>query len=69
MIFKYIACFRVYIIVNSFINEKYNWNTYVNKLKPDSNEQRADCDIVNLINIKRMNYDKVLVKIEDKKKK
>ena len=38
---------------------------YVNKLISNVDEQRAK--IVNLIDTKRMSYDKVLVKIEDKK--
>ena len=62
---KHFACFRDYIIVNPHIDERYNRNIYVNKLIPDATEQRAA--IVNLIDTKRMNYDKVLVKIEDKK--
>ena len=62
---KHFACFRDYIIVNPCIDEKYNRNIYVNKLIPDVDEQRAE--IVNLIDTKRMKYDKVLLKIEDKK--
>ena len=62
---KYFTCFRDYIIVNPHIDERYNRNINVNKLITDADEQRAV--IVNLIDTKRMNYDKVLVKIEDKK--
>ncbi len=62
---KHFACFRDYIIVNPCIDKRYNRNIYVNKLIPDADEQRAE--IVNLIDTKRMKYDKVLVKIEDKK--
>ena len=62
---KHFACFRDYIIVNPCINEKNNRNINVNKLIPDVDEQRAE--IVNLINTKRIKYDKVLLKIEDKK--
>ena len=62
---KHFACFRDYLIVNPCIDEKYNRNIYVNKLIPDVDEQRAE--IVNLIDIKRMKYDIVLLKIEDKK--
>ena len=58
-------CFKDYIIVNPCIDERYNRNIYVNKLISNVDEQRSE--IVNLIDIKRMNYDKVLVKIEDKK--
>ena len=61
---KNFACFRDYIIVNPCIDEKYNRNIYVNKLIPDVDEQHAE--IVNLIDAKRMKYDKVLLKIEDK---
>ena len=58
-------CFKDYIIVNPCIDERYNRNIFVNKLISNVDEQRSE--IVNLIDIKRMNYDKVLVKIEDKK--
>ena len=40
---------------------RYNWNIYINKLIPDAVKQRDA--IVDLID--RMNYDTVLVKIED----
>ena len=56
---NHFASFRNYIIVNPHIDERYNRNIYVNKLIPDANEQRAE--IVNLIDTKRMNYDKVVV--------
>ena len=59
------ACFKDYIIVNPCIDKKYNGNFYVEKLISNVDEQRSE--IVNLIDTKRMNYDKVLVKIEDKK--
>ena len=62
---KHFACFRDYIIVNPHIDERYNRNIYVNKLISDADGQRAA--IVDLIDKNRMNYDKVLVKIEDKK--
>ena len=62
---KHFACFKDYIIVNPYIKEKYNRNIYVNKLMTDADEQRDA--IVNLIDRKRMYYDKILVKIEDKK--
>ena len=58
-------CFKDYIIVNPCIDERYNRNIFVNKLISNVDEQRSE--IVNLIDTKRMNYDKVLVKIEDKK--
>ena len=61
---KTFACFRDYIIVNPCINERYNQNINIKKLIQDATEQRSE--IVNLINRKRMNYDKVLVNIEDK---
>ena len=59
---KYLACFKDYIIINPRIDDKY---IYVNKFIPDANEQCAEN--INLINNNRMNYDKILVKIEDKK--
>ena len=62
---KHFACFRDYIIVNPHIDKRYNRNIYVNKLISNVDEQRAE--IVNLIDTKRMKYDKVLIKIEDKK--
>ena len=62
---KHFACFKDYIIVNPYIKEKYNRYIYVNKLMTDADEQRDA--IVNLIDRKRMYYDKILVKIEDKK--
>ena len=54
---KHFACFRDYLIVNHCIYERYNWNVYVNKLISNVDGQRAEID--NLINSKRMNYDKV----------
>lgn len=63
--FKYsFACFRDYI-VNPWITEKYHRNIYLNKLIPDADQQRAA--IISLIEQKRMKYDKILMKIEDKK--
>ena len=62
---KHFACFKEYIIVNPCIKVKYNRTIYINKLMPDATGQRSA--IVNLIDTKRMDYDKVLIKIEDKK--
>ena len=62
---KQFACFRDYIIVNPRITEKYHRNIYLNKLIPDADQQRAA--IISLIDQKRMKYDEILVKIEDKK--
>ena len=62
---QHFACFRDYLIVNPSIDERYNRNIYANKLIQKADDQRAA--IVNLIDIKQMNYDKLLVKIEDKK--
>ncbi|KAK8900271.1 hypothetical protein M9Y10_002594 [Tritrichomonas musculus] len=62
---KHFACFKDYIIINPHIDDKYNRNIYVNNLIPNINEQHTE--IINLIDSNRMNYDKVLVKIEDKK--
>ena len=63
---KHSACFRDYYIVNPCINERYKWSIYANKLISNVDEQQSG--FFNLINWKRMNYDKVLVKIEDKNK-
>ena len=63
---KNFACFRDYIIVNPHIDERYKRNIYVNKLLPDADEQRAA--IVNLIDTKRMNYDKALIKLKNLKR-
>ena len=52
-------------MVNSYINEKYNRYIYANKLITDAKEQCIK--IVDLFDKKRMYYDKILVKIEDKK--
>ena len=61
---KTFACFRDYIIVNPCINERYNQNINIKKLIQDATEQRSE--IVNLINRKKMNYDFVLINLEDK---
>ena len=39
---KHFVCFRDYIIVNPFINEKYNQNIYINKLISNVDEKRTD---------------------------
>ena len=62
---KHFACFRDYIIVNPCIDKRYNRNIYVNKLISNFDEQRVE--LVNLIDTKRINYDKVLIMIEEKK--
>lgn len=64
---KYFSCFKDYKIINPVIDNKYNWNIYDNKLIPDINERSAE--IFNLKDRNRMNYDNVLVKIEDKKQR
>ena len=54
---KYFTCFRYYIIVNPHIDERYNWNIFINELITNADEQSAS--IVNFIDTKWMNYDMI----------
>lgn len=63
---KLFACFKDCIIVNLYIiKEKHDRYIYVNKLMINADKKHAT--IVNLIDRKRIYYDKILIKIKDKK--
>lgn len=64
---KLFACFKDCIIVNLYtIKEKHDRYIYVNKLMTNADKKHAT--IVNLIDRKRIYYDKILIKIKDKKR-
>lgn len=67
MILSISLYFQDYIIIILRIDDKYNRNIYVNKLIPDLNKQCAE--MISLIDRNIMNYNNVLVKIEDKKQR
>lgn len=63
---KLFACFKDCIIDNLYIiKEKHDRYIYVNKLMTNADKKHAT--IVNLIDRKRIYYDKILIKIKDKK--
>ena len=62
---KHFACFKDYMVISPEASIEYDRTIYIKKLMNDADEQRKA--LIDLVDKVRPDYDKILIKIEDKK--